>query len=145
MTLTSTLDLDSIKMNQHAKYVSRMSFSSKLIVYTNTYTETHTQLATALPGPLKRPVIMKTIKTDHSCCDSKYESMHGADWRKNEMIVFLYKTGGHQRSVNVRTNETQPTTCIADRHSALNCSQSSSSSSFGQGSSLLWTHTLRPL
>jgi len=42
MTLTFTLDLDSLKMNQCAKYVSRMSFSSKLIVYTNTHTQRHT-------------------------------------------------------------------------------------------------------
>jgi len=47
MTVTFEFDLDSVKMNQHAKYLRHRSFSP--------HRNTHTR-PTALPGPLKRSV-----------------------------------------------------------------------------------------
>ena len=61
MTLTFELDLDSVMMNQRARYLGQMSFHCKVIsrntdgyTQTNTHTHTHTHtLQIALLGPLK--------------------------------------------------------------------------------------------
>jgi len=48
MTLTCKPDLDRIKVNHHANYVSRRSFCSTAIVRTHTHTHIR---PTALSGP----------------------------------------------------------------------------------------------
>jgi len=46
MTLMFELDLDSVKMNQLAKYLTDTSLCSKVIARTHTHTHTHTQTHT---------------------------------------------------------------------------------------------------
>jgi len=59
MTLTFKHDVHGVMMNEQAKYVSRRSFGSEVIVrmerhadtQTHTHTHTHTQTHTGLPEP----------------------------------------------------------------------------------------------
>jgi len=41
MTLTFKHDLDSVKMNQHAKHLGQRSLSVKVIIWIHTHTHTH--------------------------------------------------------------------------------------------------------
>ena len=56
MTLTVEADLDSIQVNQHAKYLGQGLTGSEGTLRTNTHTHTHTHThirSTVLLGPLK--------------------------------------------------------------------------------------------
>jgi len=39
MTLTIKLDLDTVKVKQHAKYLSQLSFHSKVITFADIYNQ----------------------------------------------------------------------------------------------------------
>jgi len=56
MTLTFEVDLDSVKMNQLAKYLGQRSSNSKVIVRIDTHAE-----PIALAGPLKWSVIKASL------------------------------------------------------------------------------------
>jgi len=56
MTMTFETDLDSVKVNQHARYLDQRSHSSKIIVRTHRHTHTQTHSDTvpiALLGSLE--------------------------------------------------------------------------------------------
>jgi len=61
MTLTFEFDLDSAKLNQHARYIGKGRLVQKLLPG-HTHTHTHIGLI-ALPGPLHVKCLMKTQKT----------------------------------------------------------------------------------
>ena len=56
MTLMFKLDLDSVKMNQRAKYFGQRTFASKVIVQTHRRTHVRSR-PIALPGPPNWAVI----------------------------------------------------------------------------------------
>ena len=71
MTLTFALDLDSVKLNQHAKYLGQRSFSSKVIVRIDTHKHTHPTDCSALTtkevriniSAYRAPAVFRSIDT----------------------------------------------------------------------------------